>query len=80
VTEDDDKLFSAAIIELHPYAVWTGSFNFSYTASYSFENAIYTNRPKIVQAYFAEWQQILAFSEPLDWTTEWVQPEWRIGS
>jgi hypothetical protein len=63
-----------------PYAVWTGSFNFSKTAKFSFENAVVLTDKSIVQAYFNEWGQINALSEPLDWTDPWCSPEWRIGS
>ena len=65
---------------LEPYAVWTGSFNFSYAASMSLENAIYLTEPNIVMAYFKEFAQIYAISEELDWQSEWCSPEFRIGS
>jgi hypothetical protein len=63
-----------------PYAVWTGSFNFSYAASMSLENAVVMTDKEIVMAYFKEFAQIYAISEPLDWTSEWCAPEFRIGS
>jgi hypothetical protein len=63
-----------------PYAVWTGSFNLTHNASRSLENALFITDPKIVVAYFREWEQIEATSEPLDWETDWVEPEWRIGT
>ena len=63
-----------------PYAVWTGSFNFSKTASASFENSLVLTDTKIVQAYYQEWGQIFALSEPLDWQSEWIAPEFRIGT
>jgi hypothetical protein len=63
-----------------PYAVWTGSFNFTANATRSFENAIYSRDPAIVAAYFEEWSQVCALSERLDWSSDWVEPEWRIGS
>lgn len=63
-----------------PEAVWTGSFNFTKTAGMSFENAILLRDPTIVQAFYQEYAQIAALSEPLDWTATWTQPEWRIGS
>ena len=63
-----------------PYKVWTGSFNFTNNAERSFENAVVLEEPSIVQAYFKEFQQIAALSEPLDWESEWVEPEWRIGT
>lgn len=67
-------------IRFEPYAVWTGSFNLSYCASMSFENAIFIRNKDIATAYFGEFCQILAMSEPLDWKSDWIQPEWRIGS
>lgn len=63
-----------------PAAVWTGSFNFTVNAGNSFENAVILREPKLVDAFYQEWAQIVALSEPLDWTSEWVAPEWRIGS
>lgn len=63
-----------------PYAVWTGSFNLTANATQSLENALYITEPTIVNAYFKEFGQIMALSEPLDWTEDWTAPEWRIGS
>lgn len=62
------------------YRVWTGSFNLTDTATRSFENAVLISSEVIARAYFDEWAQILAISEPLDWSSDWVEPEWRIGS
>lgn len=61
-------------------AVWTGSFNFTYTGSLSFENAIVLRDPVIVAEYAREWARILSFSEPLNWERPWSEPEWRIGT
>lgn len=72
-----DVLYGSAI---KPFAVWTGSFNFTRNATQSFENAVYIEDVKIARAYFDEFQQIAALSEPLDWESEYVEPEWRIGS
>lgn len=65
---------------IKPYAVWTGSFNFTKNATKSLENALYITEPSIVEAYFNEYAQIAALSEPLDWTSDWAEPEWRIGT
>ena len=64
----------------NPYEVWTGSFNFTKNAGQSLENAVVMQDPKIVNAYFHEYAQIAAVSEPLDWERDWVAPEWRIGT
>lgn len=63
-----------------PYAVWTGSFNLTKNATMSLENALYITDEEIVKAYFEEYGQIAAMSEPLDWRSDWSAPEWRIGT
>lgn len=63
-----------------PYAVWTGSFNFTENAARSLENALVLTDPNIVQAYMEEFAHVYALSEPLDWEAEWVEPEYRIGT
>jgi hypothetical protein len=65
---------------IDPYAVWTGSFNLSKNATNSLENSLYITDKKIVDAYFREYTQIAAISEKLDWTSEWIDPEWNIGA
>ena len=67
-------------IEIKPYAVWTGSFNFTNNATNSLENAVVIYDENIAKAYFQEYGQIYAISEPLDWTAAWVEPEYRIGT
>lgn len=66
--------------EVHPLRVWTGSYNISYNATQSWENAVLIDDPSVADAYAREFAQILTFSEPLDWTSDWVEPEYRIGS
>ncbi|WP_222436382.1 phospholipase D-like domain-containing protein [Serratia fonticola] len=77
VEQVDDCGYPVHVIE--PYAVWTGSFNFSKNATHSLENALYITNKKIVDAYFREYTQIAAISEKLDWTSEYIKPEWNIG-
>lgn len=66
--------------DLEPYAVWTGSYNPTHNARFSLENAVLINDETVAAAYYREWEQIAAISEPLDWTSEWAAPEWRIGT
>jgi hypothetical protein len=73
-TDSDNEL------AFSPYEVWTGSYNFTQNAARSFENAIVLKDTKVVNAFFQEWAQIAALSEPLDWDEPWVRPQWRIGS
>lgn len=63
-----------------PYAVWTGSFNLTKTAEKSLENALLIKNLKVVEAYYKEYGQICAMSEPLNWESDWVEPQWRIGT
>jgi hypothetical protein len=61
-------------------SVWTGSFNFSLNASRSFENAVIIEDDYVAGAYLDEFARVAALSEPLDWQSSWVQPQWRIGT
>lgn len=65
---------------LAPYAVWTGSFNFTTNGSRSLENAVYIHDEALATAYLQEYTQLALLSEPLDWQRAWVAPEWRIGT
>ncbi len=67
-------------LNYYPYEVWTGSYNLTKNAGYSFENAIVSKDARIVKAFMKEFGQIAALSEPLDWKSNWTAPEWRIGS
>lgn len=70
--------FLLSINYIKPYAVWTGSFNFSVNATKSFENALYITEPSIVQAYFSEWSQLECLSESLDSESVSLSPEWEL--
>ena len=61
---------------IHPYAVWTGSFNFTRNATMSFENAVVLYDPNIVRAYYHEYGQIVFLSESLDWTKSWMNADY----
>ena len=64
----------------HPEVVWTGSYNCSLLAPRSRENALIIRDANIGSAYLHEWAEIMALSEPLDWDSEWLAPEWRLGT
>lgn len=66
--------------KIEPQSVWTGSFNFTNNAGSSLENAVLLKNKKIAMAYLKEFGQIAALSEPLDWQSKWMAPEWRLGS
>lgn len=63
-----------------PKAVWTGSFNFTYNAQASFENAVIISDERVARTYCDEWSQIYLFSEDLNWSVDWVAPEHWIGT
>lgn len=63
-----------------PYAVWTGSFNFTQNGTVSLENAVIIRDAKIANAYLQEWRHAFGLSEPLDWESEWVASYMRVGS
>lgn len=65
---------------VEPRAVWTGSYNFTFNAQASFENALIIEDSTLALAFAKEWAQIYALSEPLDWASEWVAPQYRIGT
>ena len=76
--ETDDRGVESAIITRLPFVpkifvpkvVWTGSFNFTINAG----------RSLVAAAYAHEWSQVAALSEPLDWASEWMAPEYRLGT
>ena len=66
--------------EFSPYSTWTGSFNPTINGTMSRENAVVIESKTVSQFYLEEWQKVFAMSEPLDWSSEWCSPEWRIGT
>lgn len=76
---DYNSDFLLSINYIKPYAVWTGSFNFTVNATKSFENALYITDPSVVQAYFSQWGQIEGgLSESLDSESDSLSPEWEL--
>lgn len=78
------KKFNIERLTYAPTTVWTGSFNFTKNATYSFENAIVLRDKSgdnpVLNAYLNEHHQILGLSEVLDWRTPWMLPEYKIGT
>jgi phosphatidylserine/phosphatidylglycerophosphate/cardiolipin synthase-like enzyme len=77
---DEDRTATGWEPVFEPAAVWTGSFNFTNNGGDSIENAVIIHDPVIATAYLNEWAQVFALSEPLDWESEYIAPEWRIGT
>jgi hypothetical protein len=63
-----------------PRIVWTGSANLTRLTHRSRENSLIIRDPKIAAAYLDEWVDLMTLSEPLDWDSDGVDPEWRLGS
>jgi phosphatidylserine/phosphatidylglycerophosphate/cardiolipin synthase-like enzyme len=61
-----------------PYAIWTGSFNFTNNGNHSLENAVFIRDRSIAESYYQEWQNVAWLSEPLDWTSRWIEQEWSV--
>jgi hypothetical protein len=80
VIEEFDERYGVNFQRVKPYAVWTGSCNWTVTSGRSFENAVLIHDPKIAKAYLTEWSNIFCLSEPLDWESPWVTPQYRIGT
>ena len=59
-----------------PYAVWTGSFNFTQNGTQSIENAVVISDPRVVSAYWQEWAYVCSISESLDWESQWCAPDY----
>lgn len=76
----DQEPDGGGLRDVAPRRVWTGSYNISANAASSWENAVMIDSAEVAGAYAREYGQIMAFSEPLDWTSPWVEPEYRIGS
>lgn len=51
---------------ISPYAVWTGSYNFTAHSENHFENGLYICNEKIAEHYLNEFLQIYMLSRPLD--------------
>ena len=60
--------------------LWTGSLNLTRLSRRSCETALIFRDPVFADAAIREWAQIAALSEPLEWTSEWINPQWRLGS
>jgi hypothetical protein len=63
-----------------PKVVWTGSFNFTYSATLSLENVTVIEDEQIATAYADEFRAVLGICEPLDWKHPWIAPQFHIGS
>lgn len=61
--------------------VWMGSYNFSMSATQSFESVIILRNAELANtAFLKEFRLLLSLSEPLNWQSEWVCPQFRIGT
>ena len=75
INENDD-----GAVKYAADSVWTGSFNFTKNSTNSLENAVFIKNNEIAEAYLSEHHFIFGMSERLDWESQWVEPQYRIGS
>lgn len=80
VAQNWGELGVSESVVLHPEAVWTGSFNFTKNAGDSFENALVVHDEAIARSYLEEFSRVASLGEPLDWESDWVMPQWRVGT
>ena len=72
---DEYKLLRAT-----PEKVWTGSFNFTQNAGNSLENVVILSGEDVSDFYYREFCNVLGMAEELDWTSEWSEPLFRVGT
>lgn len=63
-----------------PKAVITGSFNYTDNGTNSLENVIYIKDEDVARFYHNEYYHVLMLSEKLDWTSNYSEPQFRIGT
>ncbi len=78
--EHDNPIPAGYSVTIDNREVWTGSYNLTKNAANSLENAVLIKNKQIAKAYYNEFCQIFALSEPLDWNSIWCAPELRIGT
>lgn len=66
--------------QFRPSVVWTGSYNPTQNATRSLENAVIIRSDIIANDFYMEWRNVLGIAEQLDWRSEYVNPEYRIGT
>lgn len=72
--------FAVRLTNGKPTAVWTGSFNWTVNASSSIENAVEIHDPEVAAQYLAEFARVAALSEPLNYLSTSVKPQWHLGT
>lgn len=72
--------FAVRLTNGKPTAVWTGSFNWTVNASSSIENAVEIHDPNVAAQYLAEFARVASLSEPLDYLSSSVKPQWHLGT
>ena len=60
--------------------VWTGSYNPTWNAKRSLENAVIIDDSNVAHRYVQEFLLLMRLTEPLDWETPWSEPEYRLGT
>lgn len=69
---------SASSIEFNAYSVWMGSYNLSQNASMSFESVVILYSVQAADTFLKDFRLLFSLSEPLDWQSEWLCPQFKI--
>lgn len=75
VNEEEDRRYEFEFCE-----TVTGSYNITKNASNRFENMVVIRNKSAMEAFYNEFSQIFALSEPLNWHSDWCEPQYRIGT
>ena len=73
IEEDEERRFA-------PKAVWAGSYNPTLNAARSFENATVMVGEEASEPFLNEFVTIWSLSEPIDWSSKYMEPELRFGT
>ena len=71
-----DALYITGDHEWKPRIVWTGSYNPTRLANRSLESALIIRDETVATLFLHKWACIMALSEPLDWTSDSINPQW----
>ena len=71
-----DAVYTNGEHEWKPRVLWTGSYNPTRLANRSLETTFTIRDEGIAGFFLHKWSCIMALSEPLDWTSDSIQPQW----
>lgn len=70
----DDERMGPPSPQIISQCVWTGSFNFSKASTESFENVVVLRGKEVAEMYRIEFARMFLITEPLNWSSQWMNP------